>query len=493
MKKQSFLYGAGILAVASLLCKIMSAALKIPLDRLFLHEEGIAVYQSAYSIYNVFLAVCVTGIPIALSSLIAKSDEKERAGLCKSTLVFVTLLMVVCAAFLIAFSAPLARLLAGGGEGVARLSLIVIAVALPFKGVISSRRGYFQGMGNMTPSAISQLTESLVKVFLGIGGCALLIKYGIAYGACGAIIGVSAGAICSAAVLEIFFGKNKTEKAQFSMKKALKVIEISIPMTLGAFGFTAVLLTDSLTVPELLASVGVEHTERLKMFGYLTRANTVYNLPATIITAFTASAVPSVAAAFAKNDLKNTAETSKRVIKLIFLVAVPCMLGMAFFRDDILVLLYGSASKSILLALAGAMVLIMPYIQTTTAMLQTMGKVWLPIIFTMSGVLVKLILNVFFVESFGVEGAVISTIAAFLVVFVLNSALLCRKTSLKGLFKPIVRIFICGIVSCGGAKLIYSFNRSIIMLGVCILFAAVVYVAGILLSGCIKKEEFFGE
>ena len=66
MKKQSFLYGATVLAAASILCKIMSAALKIPLDRLFLHEEGIGVYQSAYSIYNVVLAFCVTGIPIAL-------------------------------------------------------------------------------------------------------------------------------------------------------------------------------------------------------------------------------------------------------------------------------------------------------------------------------------------------------------------------------------------------------------------------------------------
>ena len=73
MKKQSFLYGAAVLAAASILCKIMSAALKIPLDRLFLHEEGIGVYQSACNIYNVFLAVCVTGIPIALSSLVAKS------------------------------------------------------------------------------------------------------------------------------------------------------------------------------------------------------------------------------------------------------------------------------------------------------------------------------------------------------------------------------------------------------------------------------------
>ena len=95
IKKQSFIYGAAVLAAASLLCKIMSAAMKIPLDRFFLHEEGIAVYQSAYSIYNVFLAICVTGIPIALSSLVASADNEEGEVLAKSTGVLVTLFCLV--------------------------------------------------------------------------------------------------------------------------------------------------------------------------------------------------------------------------------------------------------------------------------------------------------------------------------------------------------------------------------------------------------------
>ncbi len=490
MKKQSFLYGASILAAASILCKIMSAVLKIPLDRFFLHEDGIAVYQSAYSIYNVFLAICVTGIPIALSSLVAKSNEEEAASLCKSTLVFVTCFATVCAVVLAAFSGPLAQLLSGGGERAAQPSLIVLALSLPAMGIISSRRGYFQGMGNMTPSAISQLTESLVKVVFGISICALTVGGGISYGAAGAICGVALGALMSALVLEIFFRKNVNTKATPSLKKAMTVLKISVPMTLGAFGFTAVLLTDTLTVPKILALCGEGYRERLNMFGYLTRANTVYNLPATVITALTASAVPSIAAAVALGDKEKQGESVCRAIKLIFLIAIPCMLGMVLFSKEILNLLYGTSQKWELIALAGVMALIMPYIQTTTAMLQTMDRVWLPIIVTMSGVSVKALLNAVLIKAIGIEGAMISTIAAFSVVFVINSVLILRAVSLKGLWKVILKLSVTGVVACGGARLLYGLKEGIIMLIVCVGIAAVVYLGGIILTGCIKKEEF---
>ena len=468
----------------------MSAMLKIPLDRFFLHEEGIAIYQSAYSIYNVFLAICVTGIPIALSSLVAKSDDETAVSLCKSTFISVTAFTSLCAVLLIAFSSPLACLLSGGDDPLAQPALILLSLALPAMGVISSRRGYFQGKSHMTPSAVSQLAESFIKVALGIGLCALCLKWGISYGAAGAIGGVTLGALCAALVLEIFYRKTRKADASANFNNAIKVIRLSVPMTLGAFAFTAVMLTDSLTVPKILASCGVEASARLKMFGYLTRANTVYNLPATVITAFTASAVPSVATALAAKNSDKVSENVCKVIKLIFLVSVPAMLGMILFSKEILVLLYSSSAHWQLLSLAGVMTLIMPYIQTTTAMLQTFGVVWMPIAVSMAGVAVKGILNFFLIKQFGVEGAPLATVAAFLAVLVINSVLLAKRVSLKGIGKTLLKIVVCAIIACAGAKGIYVIKQSTLMLMLAVAFAGIAYVAGIVLTGCIKREEF---
>lgn len=489
MKKQSFVYGAAVLAAASIICKIMSAALKIPLDRFFLHEDGIGVYQSAYSIYNVFLAICVTGIPIALSGLIASSkSEEESSSLAKSTFVLVTAFSVVSAAGLFLFASPLARLLSGGGSGVAANSLQILSPALLVMGIISSRRGYFQGKSLMTPSALSQLFESLVKVALGIGICALTYRSGIAYGAAGAIAGVTLGAFASAAVLEISFRKAKAPKGRANMKMAMSVLKISIPVTLGAFGFTAVMLTDTLTVPKLLAQGGFSETERLKMFGYLTRANTVYNLPATIITAFTASAVPAIAAV--KENAEKLSENTIRAIKLIFLAAFPCALGMALFSGEILTLLYKSSSHYGLLALAGGMIVIMPFVQTTTAMLQTLGKVWQPIIVTVCSIILKIVLNFVFVAKIGVEGAPLATILAFLPAMLMNSFMLSKKTSLRGAIPVTIKLLISAGISCLAARLVYNIHQGAITLLLAIALAAVVYGVLVIISRCITREEF---
>ena len=488
MKKQSFLYGATVLAAASILCKIMSAALKIPLDRLFLHEEGIGVYQSAYSIYNVILAFCVTGIPIALSKIIAESDEKEAPSLAKSTLVLVSSVTTILGVLLFAFAEPLARFLSGGGEAVAAPGLRVLAVAFPFMGIISSRRGYFQGKSLMTPSGISQLAESLAKVVLGIGVCAVTCKMGTSYGVAGALSGVSFGAICAAMVLELAFRRAKTEKGQASYKNAVRVIKFSIPITLGAFAFTAVMLLDTLSVPQILTHLGVGEKERLELFGYLTRANTIYNLPATVITAFTASAVPALV--YAAGDREKLGETSAKVIKLIFLVALPCALGLILFPKDILLLVYSSKMHWELMVLVGAMVLIMPYIQTTTAMLQTLGRTWLPIWISAGAVALKFGLNILFVGLIGIEGAMVATVTAFLLAAIINTLLLRRVTPVKSGFSAASKLLLCAVASCGIAKVIYMFIGGTLMLVGSIGLAAVLYLVLVLKTKCFTIAEF---
>lgn len=488
-KKQSFLYGAALLAASSILCKIMSAAMKIPLDRFFLHEEGIGIYQSAYSIYNVFLAFCVTGIPIALSSLIAPENEEKSAALEKSANVLVTAFCAVGAVCLFFFARPIAVLLSGGGKPEAYLSLRILSPALLVLGTVSSKRGYFQGKRNMLPSALSQIAESLAKVVFGILICAFAVKKGAAYGAFGAMCGVSIGAAASALCLAAFYRKNVKIKCRASFEDAKKVLFLSFPMTLGAFGFTGVMLADSLTVGKILAQSGVTVNERLKLFGYLTRANTVYNLPATVITAFAASAVPAISFAFAKKNEKALGENALRVIKLIFMVAFPCAIGMMLFSKEILFVLYNSSHHHTLLALSGVMILILPYIQTTTAMLQAIGKVWLPICATLFSVVLKAVLNVFFIKKWGIEGASLSTIAAFLPAFAVNSVLLFKNIKIKGTAKNLVKIVFCAALSCGAARFIYSKNETTVMLLVSIAAAALIYAAGIFSAGCITKED----
>lgn len=488
-KKQSFVTGAAVLAAASVLCKIMSAVFKIPLDRFFLHEDGIAVYQSACSVYNVFLAICVTGIPIALSGIIAHSDDSSAADYCFSAFAFVSAFCTVGAVCLFVFAKPIALHLAGGGVTPAAGAIRASAPALLVMGVISSCRGYFQGRGDMMPSALSQLTESFMKAVLGISVCAVLISGGIEKGAMGAMIGVSAGAVCSAAVLLVLMKRQKLPRGSFRLEKAVEILKLSVPVTLGAFGFTAVMLADTLTVTNILSDCGIGATERLSLFGYLTRANTVYNLPATVITSLTASIFPVISSARINGEKSAVSEQVARAIRLIFLVSLPCAFGLALFAPQIFVLLYSTGKHSDLLLLIGLLVLIMPFFQTTTGMLQAMGCVWKPIFACGAAVAAKLVLNYVFIPKIGIEGALASTVLAFAAAALANTFLLKRVTDFAPCAFSIVKTLGAAALACAAARLIYGLAPSLPVLLAAIVFAAAAYVLLAWLTGCISRED----
>ena len=52
--------------------------------------------------------------------------------------------------------------------------------AVLFVCLTSAIRGYTQGLGDMTPTAVSQMTESAGKLVIGLALCLLLLRRGAA-------------------------------------------------------------------------------------------------------------------------------------------------------------------------------------------------------------------------------------------------------------------------------------------------------------------------
>ena len=76
-KKQSLLTGAGVLAIATVLVKIIGAIYKIPLINL-LTPEGYGYFTGAYAVYNPLYAISMAGLPIAVAKMVSQSIEAGR-------------------------------------------------------------------------------------------------------------------------------------------------------------------------------------------------------------------------------------------------------------------------------------------------------------------------------------------------------------------------------------------------------------------------------
>ena len=73
-KKQNFLQGTALLAMATAIVKVIGALYKIPLNAI-IGEQGFSYFNTAYEIYNVLLMISTAGLPVAMSRMISQASS----------------------------------------------------------------------------------------------------------------------------------------------------------------------------------------------------------------------------------------------------------------------------------------------------------------------------------------------------------------------------------------------------------------------------------
>ncbi|MGB9791464.1 MAG: oligosaccharide flippase family protein, partial [Thermacetogeniaceae bacterium] len=206
MRGESFLGGAFVLTLAGIIVKALGAFYRIPFTRI-VGSEGIGLYQMAYPVYTTLLALSTTGIPVAVSLLVAERGAcGDRAGarqvfrLSFALLFFLGLLL----SLLLFWAAPG---IAGGVLGDPRASypLMAIAPAVFIFSLVSAFRGYFQGWRLMWPTAVSEVIDQVVRVATVLWAAVSLVGRGVELAAAGAAFGAVTGGCASLLVLLILF------------------------------------------------------------------------------------------------------------------------------------------------------------------------------------------------------------------------------------------------------------------------------------------------
>ena len=238
MKKSSFVFGATVLAISGVLCKVLGAVYKVPLANM-LKTEGIGIYYLVFPIYSLFLTLSSSCFPTVISRFVANAKAENKHKLANkifvASLIILVVLGFVLGLIMLIFSNKIASV--QGIENGA-VCYIVLSPAILFVAIISAFRGYFQGLQNMIPTAVSQIIEQIVKFVVGIFLSVTLIKYGVIFAVLGAMLGVVVSELFSLIYLLIYFvfTKKKNTKKQtiynehesiFSLIK--KILKTTIP------------------------------------------------------------------------------------------------------------------------------------------------------------------------------------------------------------------------------------------------------------------------
>ncbi len=383
-----------------------------------------------FPVYTVLLDFSGAGVPSALSKLIASVKEEGRLYQAKvylkaSVKLFLSLGLAFSLIMLI-FAKPLARL--QGNQG-AFWGYVFLSPALLLVSLLCCFRGYFQGLMNMKPTAISQVLEQIVKLAFGLLFVKLFLpNVELAVG--GATLAITFSELVALAYLYLTYRRfiSKNPLSVQMNKQAFKgitkkIIKLTIPITIVGIFIPFSQVIDSFLVLNILG----KYTENAtSLYGILSGVvATVIGLPVAVCYGVATVAIPVVSRG------KNSNEKNKNAIKTMLLtvaVSLPATIVCYFFAPYIIGLLFRGLigqEKSLavsLLKLSSPCVLLLSFLQTSNAVLIGKGKPYLPVISLTVGVFIKEILNIILLKipKLNIYGGAIAIIACYFTVCLVN-------------------------------------------------------------------------
>lgn len=521
--KRPFLFGVLVLFISGTIVKLLGLVNYIVLINIKeFGDRGIGLYSAGFTIYMVLLAISTMGIPAAVSKMVAESSalgkSYEAHRIFKVTFYFLAAVGAFFTAALIAASGPIALLVKMPD---ATLSIIALAPTIFFAAIMASYRGYFQGMQDMTPQAVSQTVEQVFKLLFSILFVVLLLPYGIRPASAGATFGTTAGALCGTIYLSILYNFRKKsiwaairkegvpEKVRKPGEIIKALLKLSVPISLGAVILTISSVIDLATVVDRLLHAGFTGVEAERLYGQLAgKCQQLINFPVALNLAIATAIVPAVAGAMAVKDLKTVQQRVATVLRLTMVIALPSAVGMSVLADPILKIIYPNQSDGgrILQVLAYS-IIFMAISQTLAGILQGLGKVNITAVSLLIGAAVKLAVNFMLVpirtvNIFGtlypmdITGAAYGSIACYVVSSSINFIALRRSLKFKidipgTIIKPAAAASIMGFAAIFMYRYLFLWTGSLIISAAVTVLASVAVFLGLLvLSGAVSYADF---
>ncbi|SFL88911.1 putative polysaccharide biosynthesis protein [Pelosinus propionicus] len=510
MSKDTFLKGAFILTLAGVVVKIIGSVNRILLSRL-LGGEGIGLYQMAYPIYLLALSISSAGIPVAISIIVAEkvalADFRGANRVFRISLGLLTITGIVFT-FLLYFGAGWLVENQFVRDPRAYYAIAALAPAIFFVTILSSYRGYFQGLQMMTPTAVSQIFEQLVRVVTMVFLAFYLLPLGLEYAAAGASFGAGPGALAGLLVLMYYYWRYGTAlnakiamqpiiKQEASGKIILRIIKLALPVSLANIMLPIVSSIDLLIVPARLENAGYTVGQATELFGYLTgMAIALINVPTILTGSLASSLVPAVSEAFTLRDHKRICQRTAMAMRFANLITIPSFVGMCLLATPISQMLYGTPNAGVPIAILSGGVIMLGMHQITTGVLQGLGYTAIPLINMTISAAVKIVMSwtLTAIPAFGIKGAAWATNVDFALAALLNMYFVYRyvgfRINAQDTIKAITAAIIMGaivLLTYDAVMLKTLHNTMATLVSVCI--GGIVYSIVLLLLGGIEQQD----
>lgn len=521
----SFLIHGSILALASILCRIIGILYRIPLQNI-LGDTGMGYYSAAFQVYSILLLLSSYSMPLAVSKLVssrvAKGEYKNAFRIFQDAAIF-SLITGLFTGLLTYFGAE--KFASFTKYTHSSIALRMLAPTLVIMSVVGVLRGYFQGMGTMIPTAISNILEQISNAIVSVTAAYFLFEYGsslnkakeaqyyhVAWGAAGGTLGTGVGALFSLLFLIFTFSlyrvvylrkmKNDRTRYEIDHREAAKLIVVTIlPVILSTTIYNVSEIVDSTVFGNIMHSVKkVNEDAYSSLYGMFSgKYRLLTNVPVSIAASLASAIIPSLIASYSLGDNRQVLVKIQSALRFTTILAIPSAVGLFVLSEPVMGLLFsGNTHIPGIMMKIGALSIVFYSISTiTNSVLQGIDKMRIPIIHSAIALVIHIIILAVLLAftDLGIYAVVITDVLFPLIICILNAASIrrylgFRQEYVQTFLKPAAASAVMGIAAYfmyNGAKLVFGAGRFTTLIA--ILTAVLVYAVTLLLIHGIEEEE----
>ena len=337
LKIPNLLLSTIILFISNVIVRGLGFLYKIFLSNT-IGETGLGIYHMIFNFLMICLALTTTGIPTALSCLIANrkalKDENQTNTLFISTL-YITFAVSFLISLGIAFNSKFISLKLLKNEDL-NLFVLSICPAVVIITISNILRGYYYGIKKVTIPAIGQVLEQLSKILFVFLLC-IYVK-DKAFSCYIALLGISIGEATNILYMTIYIYKNNYLSKRYTINikdfinSSIETLKMSLPITCNRMSNVLLQSISSMMIPSRLVLSGITYPKSLSMYGIISGMVMPFvYLPFTVGSALVVNLIPSISQEMALNKYNNVLKKINYSLLLTTVVGVLSSLIFYFF------------------------------------------------------------------------------------------------------------------------------------------------------------------
>lgn len=443
--RKSFVKGAFILMAAGLVARLVGFVYRILLSNL-IGAEGMGLYELIVPVYTAIVLTITAGMTVAVSKMVAEQNaHNNRINLRRITVCAFAL--VVAAGFAVSLfiyvNADLLSIKILGDERT-RNALLVLVPCLPFVVSASALKGYFYGIQEVVPTAVSQIAEQAVKLGILFVFAAAIAGKGAEFACTVATLAAALGEVANLLILvAVFsykngpFAKNRragTRNVGRPMRKrsiVTALLKISVPVSGNRLVTSSLAAIEFIMIPSMLVLGGMDDKSSMELFGRLTgMALPLITFPSLVTNSLATTLVPAISESVSLKRFRTLNNQISKSVQATFLLGVLFSALFISFPDEIGALVYRRDKIGDLLFMLAFACIFIYLQQILTGVMNGLGKQGTLLVNTITGSVIRISVAYFLIPVFGIRSYIFGLTASLILTESLNLIAINRVTGL---------------------------------------------------------------